>query len=66
MTNEALTVLDAGYANAPVPRAHFDNLLRAFVTIFQVLTAENWNNVMYDGRRSAGSWANLYVVTCVP
>lgn len=59
VTNEALTVLDPGYQDAPVPRAHFDNLLRAFVTIFQVLTAENWNNVMYDGRRSAGTWANL-------
>merc|ERR1719326_1577123 len=31
-----------------IPRAHFDTFLMAFVTVFQVLSGENWNTVMYD------------------
>jgi len=38
------------------PRSHFDDLLWAFVTVFQVLTGENWNTVMYDCIRGT-SWA---------
>ena len=34
-----------------VPRSHFDDMLIAFTTIFQILTGENWNTVMYDGMR---------------
>merc|ERR1719238_889447 len=32
-----------------IPRAHFDTILWAFVTCFQILSGENWNAVMYDG-----------------
>jgi hypothetical protein len=45
-------------AASSAPRAHFDDLLWAFVTIFQVLTGENWNTVMYDGWRATG-WASV-------
>eukprot|EP00421_Protoceratium_reticulatum_P005607 CAMPEP_0168363876 /NCGR_PEP_ID=MMETSP0228-20121227/3920_1 /TAXON_ID=133427 /ORGANISM="Protoceratium reticulatum, Strain CCCM 535 (=CCMP 1889)" /LENGTH=1902 /DNA_ID=CAMNT_0008376623 /DNA_START=137 /DNA_END=5845 /DNA_ORIENTATION=+ len=38
-----------------IPRAHFDTFLWAFVTIFQIMTGENWNTVMYAGMR-ATSW----------
>ena len=34
-----------------VPRSHFDDMLISFTTIFQILTGENWNTVMYDGMR---------------
>ena len=27
-------------------RAHFDNFLWAFTTIFQILSGENWNEIM--------------------
>lgn len=37
-----------------VPRANFDTFLWAVVTVFQILTGENWNAVMYDGMRGAG------------
>jgi len=38
-----------------IPRAHFDNFGWGFVTIFQVMTGENWNTIMYAGMR-AGGW----------
>eukprot|EP00392_Amoebophrya_sp_AT5.2_P008189 g8208.t1 len=37
-----------------VRRAHFDYFLWSIVTVFQCLTGENWNAVMYDGMRGAG------------
>ena len=37
-----------GYDDAEVPRSHFDTLLWAFTTIFQVLSGENWNDVFSD------------------
>uniref|UniRef100_A0A7S2F8U8 Calmodulin n=1 Tax=Florenciella parvula TaxID=236787 RepID=A0A7S2F8U8_9STRA len=41
------------YYDADVPEANFDNFLWAMVTVFQMLTGENWNSVMYDGRRAS-------------
>jgi len=37
-----------------IPRAHFDNFGWGFVTIFQIMSGENWNTVMYAGMRAAG------------
>ena len=36
------------------PRAHFDNFWWGFVTVFQVLTGENWNEVLFDGIKVTG------------
>jgi hypothetical protein len=47
------------------PRSHFDDLLRAFITVFQVLTGENWNTVMYDCWLAVGWGATLYFVALV-
>ena len=47
------------------PRSNFDNLLRAFVTVFQVLTGENWNTVMYDAWRSSGGASVIYFIALV-
>ena len=47
------------------PRAHFDNFFWSFVTIFQVLTGEDWNVVMYDAMRTVGDWACLYFIAIV-
>jgi hypothetical protein len=44
------------------PRHNFDTLLWALVTVFQVLTGEDWNAVMYDGVAASGSWSSLYFV----
>merc|ERR1711871_1827506 len=42
------------------PRHHFDNLWWAFVSVFQVLTGENWNEVLYNGIRATG-WAESVI-----
>ena len=51
--------------NDCVPRAHFDTFVWACVTVFQVLSGENWNSVMFDGWRSVGPWAILYYFSLV-
>mmetsp|Transcript_49010 Transcript_49010/g.109896 ORF Transcript_49010/g.109896 Transcript_49010/m.109896 type:complete len:1733 (-) Transcript_49010:26-5224(-) len=43
-----------------VPRANFDTFLWAFVTIFQVMSGENWNTIMYAGMRATGWWAVFF------
>lgn len=53
------------------PRSHFDTFPWGFVTIFQILSGENWNTVMYDGIRASGNsgrgnmLASLYFVALV-
>ncbi|KAA0159275.1 hypothetical protein FNF28_05910 [Cafeteria roenbergensis] len=47
------------------PRAHFDDLLWAFVTVFQVLTGEDWNSVMYLCWLAVGWPATLYFIALV-
>ncbi|XP_014661450.1 PREDICTED: muscle calcium channel subunit alpha-1-like [Priapulus caudatus] len=31
------------------PRSNFDSFIQALLTVFQILTGEDWNAVMYDG-----------------
>ncbi|KAG7393764.1 hypothetical protein PHYPSEUDO_004527 [Phytophthora pseudosyringae] len=50
---------------AYIPRANFDTMLWSVVTVFQILTGENWNAVMMDGWRSSGWSAVLYFVSLV-
>jgi len=38
-----------------IPRANFDTFAWGFVTVFQIMTGENWNTIMYAAMRSAGS-----------
>jgi len=51
--------------NGEVPRAHFDSLLWAFVTIFQVLVGDNWNEVMYESMRAVGWYSCIYFISLV-
>eukprot|EP00951_Prasinocladus_malaysianus_P002849 scaffold20217_cov44-Prasinocladus_malaysianus.AAC.1 len=48
-----------------IMRHHFDDIYISFITIFQILTGENWNTVMYDGMRSTGELAVVYFVLLV-
>lgn len=45
-----------------VPRAHFEMPIWAFITVFQVMTGENWNWIMYAGMRARGAGWALYFV----
>ncbi|GMH93963.1 hypothetical protein TL16_g12770 [Triparma laevis f. inornata] len=49
------------------PRSHFDSILWAMVTVFQILTGENWNACMYDGWRcsTVPELAVLYYLSLV-
>jgi len=59
------TFLNPAFFAADVPRAHFDDVWWSATTIFQVLSGENWNTVMYDGRRSTTWLACLFFVVLV-
>jgi hypothetical protein len=43
-------------------RKNFDSLLWAIITVFQVLTQEDWNEVLYNGMDKTSSWAALYFI----
>ncbi|KAF7650465.1 hypothetical protein LDENG_00125570 [Lucifuga dentata] len=43
-------------------RKNFDSLLWAIVTVFQILTQEDWNVVLYNGMASTSPMAALYFV----
>ncbi|XP_056011391.1 voltage-dependent P/Q-type calcium channel subunit alpha-1A-like isoform X2 [Ostrea edulis] len=36
------------------PEAHFDSFTKAMLTVFQILTGEDWNVVMYNGVKAHG------------
>nr|XP_026690675.1 voltage-dependent T-type calcium channel subunit alpha-1G isoform X3 [Ciona intestinalis] len=44
-------------------RKNFDSLLWAFVTVFQILTQEDWNIVLYNGMAATSPFAAIYFVT---
>ncbi|XP_029948019.1 calcium channel, voltage-dependent, L type, alpha 1S subunit, a [Salarias fasciatus] len=37
------------FPNRAKPRSTFDSFPQALITVFQILTGEDWNTVMYDG-----------------
>ena len=41
--------------NEESPNANFDTFPASFLTVFQILTGEDWNMVMYDGVRASGT-----------
>ncbi|CAK6974288.1 voltage-dependent T-type calcium channel subunit alpha-1G [Scomber scombrus] len=43
-------------------RKNFDSLLWAIVTVFQILTQEDWNKVLYNGMASTSHVAALYFI----
>ena len=44
------------------PRAHFDNIWWAMVTVFQVLTGENWNEVIFNAMHVQPVLGFLYMI----
>ncbi|XP_074594499.1 ca[2+]-channel protein alpha[[1]] subunit D isoform X2 [Brevipalpus obovatus] len=47
------------YDENPKARANFDSFWQAMLTVFQVLTGEDWNVVMYNGVLALGGVENL-------
>lgn len=49
----------------PKPRANFDTFVQSLLTVFQILTGEDWNTVMYHGIASFGGVGSIGVCVCV-
>lgn len=49
----------------PKPRANFDTFIQALLTVFQILTGEDWNTVMYNGIESFGGVGTIGVLVSV-
>ena len=62
-TDRPVGLRDARWEDAAVPRANFDTLDKAVVTLFIVLTGEDWTGVMYDCWRAAGASAPFFFFT---
>uniref|UniRef100_A0A915K176 Ion transport domain-containing protein n=1 Tax=Romanomermis culicivorax TaxID=13658 RepID=A0A915K176_ROMCU len=43
-------------------RKNFDNFLHSSLTVFQILTQEDWNVVLFNGMAHTSPWAALYFV----
>ncbi|XP_056131493.1 voltage-dependent L-type calcium channel subunit alpha-1D [Lampris incognitus] len=46
-------------------RSTFDNFPQALLTVFQILTGEDWNTVMYDGIMAYGGPASSGMMVCI-
>ncbi|KAM8910907.1 voltage-dependent T-type calcium channel subunit alpha-1H-like isoform 2-T2 [Spinachia spinachia] len=46
-------------------RTNFDTLLCSMVTVFQILTEENWNKVLYTIMAATSPWAFIYFVAVI-
>ncbi|KAI5607630.1 calcium channel, voltage-dependent, L type, alpha 1S subunit, a isoform X1, partial [Silurus asotus] len=42
------------FPDQKIRRSNFDNFPQALITVFQILTGEDWNSVMYDGIMAHG------------
>ncbi|XP_038649454.1 probable voltage-dependent R-type calcium channel subunit alpha-1E [Scyliorhinus canicula] len=61
--------LFGGRFNFPdeTPSTNFDTFPAAIITVFQILTGEDWNEVMYNGIKSQGGvntgmWSSVYFI----
>eukprot|EP00163_Fabomonas_tropica_P029147 TRINITY_DN6158_c0_g1_i1.p1 TRINITY_DN6158_c0_g1~~TRINITY_DN6158_c0_g1_i1.p1 ORF type:complete len:1884 (+),score=375.64 TRINITY_DN6158_c0_g1_i1:93-5654(+) len=48
-----------------VPRSNFDTFFWSLVVVFQIMTGENWNEVMYDGMKATHGGSCVYFVSLV-
>ncbi|XP_068996885.1 voltage-dependent L-type calcium channel subunit alpha-1D isoform X1 [Embiotoca jacksoni] len=46
-------------------RSTFDNFPQSLLTVFQILTGEDWNTVMYDGIMAYGGPSSSGMVVCI-
>ncbi|XP_050926692.1 LOW QUALITY PROTEIN: voltage-dependent T-type calcium channel subunit alpha-1I-like [Lates calcarifer] len=46
-------------------RKNFDSLLWSMVTVFQILTQEDWNLVLYNAMAATSPWAAFYFVAII-
>ncbi|XP_008296940.1 voltage-dependent T-type calcium channel subunit alpha-1H-like [Stegastes partitus] len=54
-----------GYSQIIGGRKYFDTLLQSMVTVFQILTLEEWHKVAYISMASTSAWAMLYFAVII-
>uniref|UniRef100_A0AAG5DDX1 Voltage-dependent L-type calcium channel subunit alpha n=3 Tax=Anopheles atroparvus TaxID=41427 RepID=A0AAG5DDX1_ANOAO len=47
------------------PRSNFDSFVQSLLTVFQILTGEDWNMVMYDGIQAYGGVASMGIIASI-
>ncbi|KAI5699386.1 hypothetical protein M8J75_002088 [Diaphorina citri] len=47
------------------PRSNFDSFWQSLLTVFQILTGEDWNVVMYNGIQAYGGVSSFGVLACI-
>ncbi|CAH1378096.1 unnamed protein product [Tenebrio molitor] len=47
------------------PRSNFDSFWQSLLTVFQILTGEDWNAVMYNGIAAYGGVRGFGVLACI-
>ena len=51
--------------NGVSPRYNFDDILNSFLSVFIILTGENWNEMMYNAMRSTNPSASIYFILVI-
>ncbi|XP_037087446.1 LOW QUALITY PROTEIN: voltage-dependent calcium channel type D subunit alpha-1-like [Pollicipes pollicipes] len=52
-------------STAAKPRSNFDSFVQSLLTVFQILTGEDWNLVMYHGIQAYGGVGGFGALACV-
>jgi voltage-dependent calcium channel L type alpha-1D len=65
LTGAHISIGDPKYSTSEIPRSNFDGLFISVTTIFQVLSGENWNEVMYDCWKATSWIAPLFFISLV-
>ncbi|XP_076090136.1 muscle calcium channel subunit alpha-1-like isoform X9 [Mytilus galloprovincialis] len=52
------------FDNEPKPRSNFDSFWQSMLTVFQILTGEDWNEVMYKGIDAFGGVNKIGFLVC--
>ncbi|RUS83605.1 hypothetical protein EGW08_008624 [Elysia chlorotica] len=53
------------FLDSEKPRSNFDAIWPSLLTVFQILTGEDWNAVMYDGIRAHGGVQFPSILVCL-
>ncbi|KAK3797828.1 hypothetical protein RRG08_052427 [Elysia crispata] len=53
------------FLDSEKPRSNFDTIWPSLLTVFQILTGEDWNAVMYDGIRAYGGVKFPEILVCL-
>jgi len=53
------------YQDTWTPLTNFDSFYESFLAVFQVVTGEDYNMIMYDAIRSKGYWSCLFFIACL-